>query len=236
MTRPIDNWPRVEKLRLPYLPAVKPKAEVVANAWYSASNENLYLTVAFEPRLPAGQLQHFTLWSGIHLCQSLQELVPQTPLQIKWPNDLYCNDKKFAGMLTEARIDADSLNTLLFGFGLNVNSQPKDYPDDLSEIATSLRAASGQELPLNQLALLCVKAIHQAYNTCIQSTNTDSLTKAWDALDYLAGKTVFVDRSGTTIEGIASGIDASGALRIEGADGNIQLVHAGDVTLRYAEA
>ena len=139
-------------------------------------------------------------------------------------------------MLTEARIDADSLNTLLFGFGLNVNSQPKDYPDDLSEIATSLRAASGQELPLNQLALLCVKAIHQAYNTCIQSTNTDSLTKAWDALDYLAGKTVFVDRSGTTIEGIASGIDASGALRIEGADGNIQLVHAGDVTLRYAEA
>jgi BirA family biotin operon repressor/biotin-[acetyl-CoA-carboxylase] ligase len=204
--------------------------------WYSASKENLYLTVAFEPRLPASQLQHFTLWCGIHLCQSLQKLVPQAPLQIKWPNDLYCAGKKFAGMLTEARLDADGLNTLLFGFGLNVNSQPEDYPDDLSEIATSLRAVSGQELPLNQLALLSVQAIHQAYNTCIQSTDTDSLIQAWGSLDYLAGKLVSAERSGTTLEGIACGIDASGALRIEDADGKKQLVHAGDVTLEKAGA
>lgn len=202
--------------------------------WYSASKENLYLTVAFEPRLPASQLQHFTLWSGIHLCQSLQELVPQAPLQLKWPNDLYCEGKKLAGMLAEARIDADGLNTLLFGFGLNVNSQPADYPDELYETATSLSAVGQKMLPLNKVATICLQAIQQAYERCLQDTDADSLTQAWNALDYLAGKTVTADRNGTTIEGIARGIDASGALRIEEPDGNSQLVQAGDITLGKA--
>ncbi|MGC6455547.1 MAG: biotin--[acetyl-CoA-carboxylase] ligase [Coraliomargaritaceae bacterium] len=202
--------------------------------WYSASKKNLYLTVAFEPRLPASQLQHFTLWSGIHLCQSLQELVPQAPLQLKWPNDLYCEGKKLAGMLAEARIDADGLNTLLFGFGLNVNSQPSEYPDELSETATSLCAVGQKMLPLNEVATICLQAIQQAYERCLQGTDADSLTQEWNALDCLAGKTVMADHNGTTIEGIARGIDASGALRIEEPNRNTQLVHAGDVTLRKA--
>lgn len=200
--------------------------------WYSESKDNLYLTLAFEPRLPASQLQHFTLWSGIHLCQSLQALIPQAPLQIKWPNDLYCEGKKLAGMLAEARIDADGLNTLLFGFGLNVNSRPEDFPDELSETATSLSAISQEELPLNQVATICLQAIQQAYETCLQNTDADLLTRAWDSLDCLAGKPVTAERKDKTIEGIARGIDASGALRIEEADGNTHLVHAGDVTLK----
>ena len=68
--------------------------------WYSASADNLYLSVVFEPMVPAQQLQHFTLWAGIHICRVLQAFVPKAPLKIKWPNDLHCGGRKFAGMLT----------------------------------------------------------------------------------------------------------------------------------------
>lgn len=206
--------------------------------WHSESNENLYLTVAFEPRLPASRLQHFTLWSGIHLCQALQELVPQAPLQVKWPNDLYCNGRKFAGMLAEARMDAEGLNTLLFGFGLNVNSNPGDYPEELRQTATSLLASSGKELPLNQVAVLCVEAIRKAYETCIQDTDAaaKALLKAWAPLDSLAGQTVRASGNESPLEGIARGIDATGGLCIEDSEGKTHLVHAGDVTLASAGA
>ena len=71
--------------------------------WYSASADNLYLSVLFEPNSPAQQLQHFTLWAGIHICRALQGLVPGADLKIKWPNDLHCGGRKLAGMLTERR-------------------------------------------------------------------------------------------------------------------------------------
>lgn len=199
--------------------------------WHSESKDNLYLTVAFDPQMPANQLQHFTLWSGIYLCRALQKSLPETDLQIKWPNDLYGHGRKFAGMLTEARIDAEGLNTLLFGFGLNVNSDPKDYPEEIHEIATSLLACKGSPLPLNELAVVCVEAILQAYETCIQNTDATALRKAWEPLDCLAGKPVRTESHGSVIEGTARGIDDSGALRIEDAAGKIHLVHAGDVTL-----
>ena len=99
--------------------------------WYSASADNLYLSVLFEPNIPPQQLQHFTLWAGITICRALQPFTPKAKLQIKWPNDLHCDGRKFAGMLTEAKMDSDSLRSIVFGIGINLNSNPSKFPKEL---------------------------------------------------------------------------------------------------------
>lgn len=200
--------------------------------WYSASANNLYLSVLIEPYTPAHQLQHFTLWAGIHICRALQALVPNAPLKIKWPNDLHCDGRKFAGMLTEAKMDSDGMKALTFGIGINVNSNPMDYPDELRSLATSLYALAGEELSLNDVAAKVLSAVQQAYDSCIENTDTESLADAWAPLNALEGQFVTARMGEQELSGIATGIDDSGALLLQSEDGKLRSVRAGDVTLK----
>ncbi|TVP81156.1 MAG: biotin--[acetyl-CoA-carboxylase] ligase [Puniceicoccaceae bacterium] len=204
----------------------------LGRVWHSVSADNLYLTVAFEPNIPPQQLQHFTLWAGIHICRALQNLVPNTALKIKWPNDLHCDGRKFAGMLTEAKVDADSIRSILFGIGLNVNSNPSKYPRDIQKTATSLYAISGDELPLNRVAAKVAAATHAAYQACIIDQSSEDLAEAWAPLSSLSGKTVTALVNGKELTGIANGIDETGALLLQSLDGRIHRIRAGDVTLK----
>lgn len=205
----------------------------LGRTWQSGSAENLYLSVLFEPNLPPQQLQHFTLWAGICICRQLQSFVPKAPLKVKWPNDLHCEGRKFAGMLTEAKIDADGIRSLVFGLGLNVNSNPNDFPKEIRSLATSLHAICGEPLPLNDVAAAVIRAIEDAYAICIRNEATkQSLAEAWHPLDALVGQEVTAILQGTEITGIASGIDESGALLLQMPGGQIEAIRAGDVTLK----
>lgn len=200
--------------------------------WHSASADNLYLSVVFEPNIPPQALQHFTLWVGIHICRALQSFVPNAPLKIKWPNDLHCEGRKFAGMLTEAKMDADSLRSIIFGIGLNVNSNPAKFPTELRRSATSLQAVSGQELPLNQIAAQVLASIQAAYDHCILGSGSESLIEAWSPLSSLSGQTVTAIMNSKEVTGIADGIDETGALLLQQPDGSHLAIRAGDVTLK----
>ena len=200
--------------------------------WHSASAENLYLSVVFEPKIPPQALQNFTLWAGIRICRALQRFIPSAPLKIKWPNDLHCGDRKFAGMLTEAKIDADSLSSIILGIGLNINSNPAKYPATIYKTATSLSAVSGSELSLSEVAATTIVAIKSAYETSIRGAGSECLIDAWKPLSSLEGSLVTVIVSGKEILGTASGIDSSGALLLTTEDGTVQKIHAGDVTLK----
>jgi len=204
----------------------------LGRAWHSSSADNLYLSACFTPNIPPQQLQHFTLWAGIHICRSLQALVPSAALKVKWPNDLHCGGRKFAGMLTEARMDADRIHTIIFGIGLNVNANPNGFPAELRKQATSLHAIGGAEQPLNDVAARVLRAVELAYEGCIQSNAGERLIDAWRPLDALAGQTVTAETHGTTLSGTASGIDENGALLLQTPEGARRAIRAGDVTLR----
>ena len=205
----------------------------LGRTWCSDSAENLYLSLLFEPDIPPQQLQHFTLWAGICICRMLQENVAGAPLKVKWPNDLHCGGRKFAGMLTEAKLDADRIRSIVFGLGLNVNGNPNEFPDEVRPLATSLRAIGGRPLPLNELAAAVIHAVGEAYEICIQKKDTpQKLSEAWGPLDALAGRQVTAVLAGKEITGVADGIDESGALRLRTRGGRVEAVRAGDVTLR----
>ena len=199
--------------------------------WHSASANNLYLSVVFEPNIPPQQLQHFTLWAGIHICRALQSFVPKASLKIKWPNDLHCDRRKFAGMLTEAKMDADSIRSIVFGIGLNLNSNPAIYPAAIRALATSLYAVHGQELPLNQVTAKVITAIETAYKCAIGGITSETIVDAWTPLSALNGQRVTALMNGREISGIANGIDESGALLLNTESG-IRSIRAGDVTLK----
>lgn len=200
--------------------------------WYSASAENLYISVLFEPDIPPQQLQHFTIWAGIYICNALQKFSQTTPLKIKWPNDLHANGRKFAGMLTEAKMDTDTIKSIVFGVGINVNSNPNDFPDAIRQLATSLYAVSGTQVPINQAAAIVIRSVEEAYQVSTNTSQGEPLTEAWKPLNALSGQMVTAIKDGEEITGVAETIDQTGALILGLEDGTHFSVRAGDVTLK----
>ena len=138
---------------------------------------------------------------------------------IKWPNDVWVDGRKVAGILIEGR-PRDGWAVL--GIGLNVATEPGEFPEELRATATSLRAAgSPLATPADALAELL-----PALGEWIAAPPGDVL-RAWRERDALRGQTVsWADGSGT-----AAGVDDDGSLLVETDDG-VQALHAGEVHLR----
>ena len=201
--------------------------------WHSEDNGNLYASFAFRPRVPPGRMQTFTLWMGVNLCELVARFCRIEP-GIKWPNDLLYQGRKFGGMLTEARIDADEIRDLVFGLGLNINSPDTALPAELSGRATTLAACTGQPLDFNRLAAAIVGRALTAYEAFVEGRYRDSLADLWNQYDVLRGRQVTLLEGGRRITGIAGGIDDAGSLLIRGESGRPQRFHAGEVTLDKA--
>lgn len=200
--------------------------------WHSAPTGNLYLSLAFRPFIPPDRLKPFTLWMGLALCAHVEKTLG-LKLGLKWPNDLQSPDgRKVAGMLTEARLDADSVRELVFGVGLNLTGAPKDFPAELRTSAGSLEAALGTPLDLNREAAGVIAALFRAWEQFEEGTWSRSFRKLWSHHDVLAGKSVRVGLRGDPIAGIVDGIDDEGSLILRTGGGRRAIVSSGEVTLR----
>jgi BirA family biotin operon repressor/biotin-[acetyl-CoA-carboxylase] ligase len=200
--------------------------------WHSAPSGNLYLSLAFRPFIPPERLKPFTLWMGLALCAHVEKSLG-LKLGLKWPNDLQSPDgRKVAGMLTEARLDADSVRELVFGVGLNLTGAPKDFPAELRATAGSLEAALGAPLDLNREAAGVIAALFRAWEQFEEGTWSRSFRKLWSSYDVLAGKSVRVGLRGDPVAGVVDGIDDEGSLILRTGGGRRAIVSSGEVTLR----
>jgi BirA family biotin operon repressor/biotin-[acetyl-CoA-carboxylase] ligase len=141
----------------------------------------------------------------------------QAGATIKWPNDVWIDGRKVAGILIEGRPQE---GWAVLGIGLNVSVG--EFPPPLDETATSLRLAG---VDLDRDAALA--AVIDSLSRWLPRPSEEILA-AWRSRDALLGRTV--RWSNGSEEGIAAGIDASGALVVETAGGEVTL-DAGEVHL-----
>ena len=102
------------------------------NRWFSSRGANLLVSFYVRPPLPAARQFLFNQYFSIVTAAFLEQFVPE--VRIKWPNDLYINGKKVAGILIEHRVCGDRLPYTVAGIGINVNqtSFPSDIPNPTS--------------------------------------------------------------------------------------------------------
>ena len=200
--------------------------------WHSAPAGNLYLSLAFRPFIPPENLKPFTLWMGLALCAHVESAYG-VKLGLKWPNDLLAADgRKVAGMLTEARLDADSVRELVFGLGLNVAAKASDFPADLRGIAGSLRLAGAVDLDVNRVAAEVLAALFAAWEQFVEGGWLPVFRARWQRYDILAGRSVRVGLRGEPVAGVVDGIDDEGSLILRTGGGRRTVVSSGEVTLR----
>jgi BirA family transcriptional regulator, biotin operon repressor / biotin---[acetyl-CoA-carboxylase] ligase len=134
---------------------------------------------------------------------------------IKWPNDVWIDGRKLAGILVEGRPQE---GWAVLGVGVNVTTE--SFPADIADTATSLGLAGVSATPESVLAELL-----PALSRWLDAPD-DEVLSAWRSRDALKGERVRWSDG----EGIAEGIDDSGALLVQTANGRVTL-EAGEVHL-----
>lgn len=203
------------------------RGRIPGRRWESLAG-NIFLSCGFLPQgIPPSRLANFTLWLGVVVAKMLREKY-SVPALVKWPNDIWCNGKKMAGMLTEAHADAGKIRGIIFGIGLNVNLDA----GLLAGGATSLKEElGGNELDINRVCAELLLAIELAYADFLAGTHTKKLAEIWRELDCLDGKRIVAVYGKEKIAGTACGIDGGGNLLIRTDAGTLHAFSAGDVTL-----
>ncbi|MFO7787605.1 MAG: biotin--[acetyl-CoA-carboxylase] ligase [Halospina sp.] len=195
-------------------------------SWVSPFARNLYLSVGLETDAGPAAVQGVTLRAGLGAVRALAGLGIDG-LGIKWPNDLWLNGRKVAGILTELQGSAQDELRLVIGLGLNVYMTAPETAID--QPWTSL-AREGQvpEGGRNRLAAALIEGILTSLAD-LGLGSDPAIPDEWARYDVLRGRQVAV--RGRDCRGIGDGIDSSGQLRLRTADGEVILLNAGEVSL-----
>jgi BirA family biotin operon repressor/biotin-[acetyl-CoA-carboxylase] ligase len=197
--------------------------------WSSPPGENLLFSLLLRPQLPPQQTFSLIMLASVSLCRAVQS---ETGLAagIKWPNDVYLQGKKLAGILTEFAADSDRLNYVIIGLGVNVNWFPEQLLPG-AQPATSLQQEAGRRISRVGLLASFLNQAEELYQEA-ERKGFGFLRGEWDGLSLVRDRPVKIETGKETWRGVARGIDDQGALIVDLEDGRQMLFHTGDVHLR----
>ena len=201
----------------------------LGRCWQSPFGASLALSLLWRFHLPPDALSGLSLATGIAVARTVQTL-GVADVGLKWPNDVWWRERKLGGILLESGSDAGAFYVVA-GIGLNVNLPSHtgaliDQPwVDLREIL------NGAVISRNRIAATLINELIAAFIRFEQYGFAD-LTAEWATFDVIAGRRVRLQMLNRVITGIARGVNATGALLLETASGEIKPYVGGEISLR----
>lgn len=190
-------------------------------AWHSPKGTGLYFTQILRPALESRQLPLVTLALGLGVADAV-EMFSGVRCDLRWPNDLLAGERKVCGILARWQSGA-----VLAGVGLNVNQS--DFPEELRDIATSLKIVAGTVFDRRIL----VKAIAGAIDShvrILETSGVEAILALFAARSsYVEGRRVAVDLPGGPVRGVTAGLTSDGFLLLAGDDGITRTITGGGV-------
>ena len=196
--------------------------------WYSPPKTGIYLSIILRPQFPPEDAPGLSVMTAAALADTIAHWRPGL-VQIKWPNDLWINGRKTAGILTELSAERDKINHVIVGVGINVNHRASDFPDDLRATATSLRRELRHKVDRLELLRLFLLNFEREYDKYRKYRLKKSHSKV-RKYSALIGRDITVQSGQTKLTGTVKDIDSTGALILQTAAG-LETVTAGEVTV-----
>ncbi|MGK9176034.1 bifunctional biotin--[acetyl-CoA-carboxylase] ligase/biotin operon repressor BirA [Yokenella regensburgei] len=198
--------------------------------WFSPFGANLYLSMYWRLEQGPAAAIGLSLVIGMVMAEVLQALGAEK-VRVKWPNDLYLNDRKLAGILVELTGKTGDAAQIVIGAGINlVMRNVKE--NVISQGWTNLQEA-GISIDRNELAVRLISELRSALALFEEEGLAPWLSR-WDQLDNFINRPVKLIIGEKEIFGISRGIDVQGALLLE-QDGVIKPWMGGEISLRSAE-
>jgi BirA family biotin operon repressor/biotin-[acetyl-CoA-carboxylase] ligase len=185
------------------------------------------LTLSVVARLAPPAFDALPLAVALAICEAC-EAVAAVTCQLKWPNDVWIDRRKVAGVLIEARPQE---GWAVVGIGLNVDTAAEEFPEDLRASAHSLRTATGARVDREG----ALDALFERLGAWVERlTEPARVTSAFRERDALRGQRIAWTAGAVQRTGEAGGVDEAGALVVFTDDGERVCLDAGEVHLQPA--
>ena len=194
--------------------------------WFSPFGSNLYFSMYWQLEQGVAAAMGLSLVVGIVIADTLRELSGQD-IKVKWPNDLYLNDQKLAGILVELAGKTGDCAHAIIGIGVNLMMTNPD-PNIVNQ-----KWANLGKVDRNLLVARIVKNLNIKLSE-FEKQGLAPFISDWNRLDNFANRPVKLLIGDNIIRGIAKGINEQGALMLE-QDGKIHAHIGGEISLRGDE-
>lgn len=203
----------------------------LGRSFHSPAGKGIYLSVLLRPGCEAKQLMHLTCATAVAMCDAVESTAGYRP-GIKWINDLMANGKKLGGILTELSVDPGSgmVRSAIIGIGINCSHAREDFPSSIRDIAISLEAVTYKPVPTAQLAAAMVNALWQMDAGLL--SHKEIIMERYRENCLTLDREIVLHRADGQRTATAIDIDEDGALLVRFANGNMEAVSSGEVSVR----
>lgn len=197
--------------------------------WFSPFGANLYMSMYWRLEQGPAAAMGLSLVIGIVMAEVIQSL-GAADVRVKWPNDLYLQDRKLAGILVELNGKTGDAAQIVMGAGINLVMRGEGTAE-INQGWINLQEA-GIEINRNELAARLINRLREAL-PLFERDGLAPFVGRWEALDNFIHRPVKLLIGDREVHGIARGIDKQGGLLLE-QDGEIKSWVGGEISLRPA--
>lgn len=202
--------------------------------WISPFGCNLYLSMYWKLDQGPAAAIGLSLVVGIIIAETLNKLT-KGKIKVKWPNDLYLNDKKLAGILVELTGKTGDAAHIIIGVGINIGMGKNniEIENTINQEWASL-ADEVESIERNILSVNIIQALKEAL-TLFEKEGLSPFINRWFELDNFLGRSVKLLIGNNIITGVEKGINQQGALLLQQDNGDIIPYIGGEISLRSNE-
>lgn len=195
--------------------------------WISPLGNSLLFSLAKRSEWSLPTIYLSSLVVGMSISTLLHEMLPNHSVQLKWPNDIYVDGRKLAGILCELQGSPSSESLLVVGVGLNILTSPNDTEVPTTNLLELMRKSPDRT---EILRTICLRIMSEIAN--LEQTGPTKSLDRWHEFDYLFGKEVVIRQGANTYNGMANGIDEQGQLIVVLSTGETKMFNGGEVSVR----
>ncbi|QDP02531.1 bifunctional biotin--[acetyl-CoA-carboxylase] ligase/biotin operon repressor BirA [Thalassotalea sp. PS06] len=196
--------------------------------WVSPFASHLYVSMYHSLEQGVAAAMGLSVVIGLAVADVLEQYY-KLDVQLKWPNDIYIDGRKLAGILVELEGQPTEAGHSVIGLGLNIQ-MPEAQGQVIDQPWTDIASQLGQSVDRN---ILVARLISQ-FNRRLQQHKLYGLTPMladWQRRDIFINQAVEIISANQLTRGICRGINANGALLIE-INGKVKPIYGGEVSLR----
>lgn len=201
----------------------------LGRSFHSPVGTGLYMSILLRPAFPAERALFITTAAAVAVCRAIEEQTGFHP-QIKWVNDIYLNEKKICGILTEASVNFETkgLKWAVLGIGLNLSEPEGGFPEEIHNIAGSLFAES---CPTEMRARLAAGILDHFFQLYAEDLENGTFIEAYRSRSLLTGREIVFSLGDAVYRGTVTGISDEAHLIVRLESGEERVFSSGEVQI-----
>lgn len=200
----------------------------LGRVWKSPPKTGLWFTLLLRPQAAPEQVTNLTLFAGLAVARAIRSLTG-CDARIKWPNDVVIGSQKVCGILTEMAAEMESVEYVIPGIGVNVNTE--SFPEEIAYKATSLYLATGKKWSRAAVLQAILLEMEELLNRQ-QEQGTESVLSEYRENCVTIGRQVSTQRGNIRLSGIAEDITEEGELVVRQSNGSLLTINSGEVSVQ----